>query len=171
MADTERATATLLSLLADNAAGEISAQDLRDALVSCLGGYASIYVIDGAAAQAVSATPTKLTAFAADGPYLGATPAHASDQITIGVTGVYRVDFAATISGDAATYTFRLRKNGSAEGTLAAAATLAASATGAAAFSGLVSLTANDVLTVYAAAGGAANLTVSHACLSVKRIG
>jgi len=38
MADTIRTLSALIALLADNAAGEISPQDLRDAIVSCYGG-------------------------------------------------------------------------------------------------------------------------------------
>lgn len=171
MADTERSKATLLGLLASNATGAITAQELRDLLVSVLGGYARIYVIDGATPQAVSATPTKIVCFAANGPSAGATPDHANDQITIGTTADYWVEFTASCSGDAQTYIARLRKNGSAEGTLAAEAKLDASGRATLHFAGPVTLAQNDILTVYVEAGGAANLTVKHGTLAVRRIG
>lgn len=171
MSDTERSKSALLTLLATNTQGAITAQELRDLLVSVLGGYAAISVIDGAAAQAVSATPSKLSCFAANGPSAGATPDHTADQITVGVSGDYWVEFSATIGGDAETYEFRLRKNGVAEGSLACAAKLGATDTQHTGFAGVVTLVQGDVLTIYAAAGGAANLTVKHAALAVKRIG
>lgn len=171
MADTERSKAALLTLLASNAQGAITAQELRDLLVSVLGGYASIHVIDGAAPQAVSATPSKLACFAANGPSAGATPDHTADQITVGVSGDYWVEFSASFNGDAESYVARLRKNAVAEGTLACESKLAASDKQHFHFAGVVALLQGDVLTVYAEAGGAANLTVKHATLAVKRIG
>lgn len=171
MADTERSKATLLANFPTNAAGAITAQELRDFVVSALGGYARIYVIDGAAAQAVSATPTKLSCFAANGPSAGATPDHTADQITVAVSADYWVEFTASCSGDAQTYIARLRKNGNAEGTLAAEAKLDASGRATLHFAGPVTLAQNDILTVYVEAGGAANITVKHASLSVRRIG
>lgn len=172
MADTERSTSTLLTdLFRDNVAQEISEQDLRDLIVSVLGGYGSVYVVDGATPQAVGATPSKLSQFAANGPALGATPAHASDEITVGVAGVYLVSFDATLSGDAETYTLRLYTNGSAEGSLACAAKLSSSDVSHAGFAGVVSLSGSDVLSIYVEAGSTVNLTAVHACLSIKRIG
>jgi hypothetical protein len=45
MADTMRSLSALTTLLADNAAGDISAQDLRDAVISTLPpGYAAAYI-------------------------------------------------------------------------------------------------------------------------------
>ena len=44
MADTQRSVSAVLALLADNTAGDISAQDLRDAFVSWRMGMGQIYV-------------------------------------------------------------------------------------------------------------------------------
>ena len=51
MADTIRTRASLLTLLADNATGDISANDVRDFLVSTFGVYGAIYIKDGSTAQ------------------------------------------------------------------------------------------------------------------------
>lgn len=174
MADTEQTKTVLLDLhFPDNSAGAIRAQHVRDFVVTALGGYASIYAASAASPQLLGTTPAKLTGFAANGPSAGATPDHANDQITIGVTGVYWVEFSACVSGDAATYLAKLRKNGNVEGTL-----LAECKPGAGTdierlgFAGPVSLDANDVLTVYGEADSSAkNLTIRSATLAVKRIG
>jgi hypothetical protein len=50
MPDTQRTTATIFSLLANNTAGAISPQDLRDALLSWRNGHGQIYVPAAAAA-------------------------------------------------------------------------------------------------------------------------
>lgn len=49
MADTQRTRAAILALLADNATGDISAQDLRDTVVSALPDYGELYVSASAA--------------------------------------------------------------------------------------------------------------------------
>jgi hypothetical protein len=179
MADSERTTAALQALFADNHAGAISAQDLRDFLVTALGGYAMIYVADGSTAQTVTDTAAKLTAFAANGPSLGATPAHASDQITIGTTGVYWVEFSADVVSDAevaAEHTFALYANGAAAGGLKSDCP-AVDSTRHVGFAGPVSLSAGDIITVYvgyrAGLGGPASVdvTTAQARLAVKRIG
>lgn len=172
MADTERSTAALLALCADNQAGAISAQDLRDVIVSALGGYASVYVVDGAAAQAVTGTAAKLTAFVADGPSSGATPAHADDQITIGASGNYWVEFSADVEASVlGAFVAELRNNGSAEGSMKTECEFeAAGELRHLGFAGPVTLSNGDVLTVYVS-GAVGNLTTKHARLAVKRIG
>ena len=55
MTDTARSLTALQTLLADNSAGDISAQDLRDMLVSILGVYGGLYCTAGASAQAADA--------------------------------------------------------------------------------------------------------------------
>lgn len=172
MADTQRATNALLNLLADNTSGAISEQDLRDALVSVLGGYGSVYVADGVTSQAVTAAAAKLEAFAADGPASGVTPAHADDSLTPLVTADYWVEFGADVSADVGgEFTFELRLNGAAAGGLKSTVELeAAGETRHAGFAGPISLTANDVVTVYVS-GAVGNLTVRHGRLALKRIG
>lgn len=172
MADTQRATNALLNLLADNTSGAISEQDLRDVVASVLGGYGSVYVQDGATPQAVTGAAAKLTAFAAEGPASGVTPSHADDSLTPLVTADYWLEFGADVSTDAAgEFTFELRVDGVASGGFKAVVELeAAGETRHAGFAGPISLTANDVVTVYVS-GSVANLTVKQGRLALKRIG
>lgn len=172
MADTERSTAALLARAADNNSGDITPQDLRDIIVSALGGYASVYVADGNSPQAVSATAAKLEAFDSDGPASGATPDHSSDAIAIGVTAIYWVEFCCDLEADTAgSYTAELRVDDVAAGGLKSVCEFEASGeTRSWRFAGPVSLSAANVLSVYVS-GPSANITVKHAQLAVKRIG
>ena len=77
MADTEK---TLAALLLNHQSGvPAPAQAIRDLLVSVLGAFASIHVIDGATLQALGTTPAKLSGFAANGRNVGAVPDHTND--------------------------------------------------------------------------------------------
>lgn len=58
MADTQRTIPALLTLLADNTAGDISPQDIRDMLVTLVPGLGTIYI----------STPTETTVAAANTP-------------------------------------------------------------------------------------------------------
>ena len=49
MADTQRTLAEILTFLADNTTGDISAQDLRDAVLSLSGGHGAAYISSAAA--------------------------------------------------------------------------------------------------------------------------
>ena len=100
MADTQRTLAALLVLLADNVTGDISPQDMRDLLVSVLGGYGSIFVHGGSTAQTgIKSTPVKLTGFYTNGISSGTTPDHTTDDITISVAGDYLVSGALSFIG------------------------------------------------------------------------
>lgn len=170
MPDVEK---TLAALLLNHQSGiPAPAQAVRDLLISVFGGYASIHVIDGAAAQLLGTSPAKLTGFAADGPEIGSNGDHTNDQITIGCAGAYLVSFNGSFSGDAATYTLRLRKNGAAEGSLACGVTLVGGSDQKhIGFAGIVQLSANDVLTIFGEADQAAkNITPRHMQLAAKRV-
>ncbi len=110
MAQTERTTAEVNALLADNTSGEISPIDMRDTIASALGGYGSlILTIAGAGAtkSAIGQTPLKITEYNAAGPQSsdtntnGTTVDDAAGTITIGQTGVYYVTFFCSFSLDA----------------------------------------------------------------------
>lgn len=118
MADTARTLTALQTLLADNTTGDISPQDLRDFLVSCMGGFGHLYVTGGTTAQAsLSGTPAKLTCFDSDGVNDDVTVANANDRITIATAGEYMVGFNLSFEDDTATpphtYYFPIYKNGS----------------------------------------------------------
>lgn len=174
MADTERPLIDLQALLSSNSSGEISSQDLRDFLVSVLGGYASIYVQDGAAAQVVNIAPAKLTAFAANGVAAGCTPDAAQDQIMLNTAGRYRVSGTFSLSGTAArTVQLRARIQGLEVAGVGGRCKFNASGeVTKIAFSGIVDAAASDVLTVYAEADvDTTSITVVDGNLSAKRIG
>jgi hypothetical protein len=60
MADTRRTVAALQALLADNVAGDISPQDVRDFLVSTAPAYGALYISSPAASTiSVAGTPVK----------------------------------------------------------------------------------------------------------------
>lgn len=103
MPDTPTSRADILVLFADNSIGAISEQDLRDFVVSVLGGYASIKIIAGVTAQTTTATPAKMTGFntteGSNGPASGLTADKANNEITADVAGTYRVEASVCFSG------------------------------------------------------------------------
>lgn len=175
MSDTQRDTPSLLALFPDNSSGKITPQMQRDFLVSVLGGYAWIYVENGAASQTVNVAAVKLSAFAANGsPSNGPVPDNTNDQITTVVAGDYFATGEFALSGTAArTVQFQLRKNGAAvPGVRSRAKFDAAGDLLEVSFSGPVTCAANDILTVYAAADvDGTSITVVDATLSIRRIG
>jgi hypothetical protein len=172
MADTQRDLAALLALLADNTAGAISEQDLRDLLVSALGGFGSITVQDGAAALVIGTTPVKLDKFTANGPSSSVVPDHTADSISTPVAGRYLVTGSFSFSGTAArTVQLRLRKQVAEVDGIGCRAKINASGdTVSVSFCGLVTCAASDVLNVYAEADvDATSMTLIDGSLVVKR--
>lgn len=175
MTDTQRDTPTLQALFADNSSGKITAQMVRDLLVSVFGGYGWIYVENGATPQVVNVAAAKLTAFAVNGvPSNGPVPDQANDQITVPLAGDYFAHGEFALSGTAArTVQFQLRKNGVAvAGVRSRAKFDAAGDLLEVSFSGPVTCAANDVLTVFVAADvDGTSITVVDATLSIRRVG
>lgn len=174
MADTIRDRAALLTLLADNATGNISAQDMRDLLVSLFGAYGSIFVEGGVTAQSVGTNPAQLTAFATNGPASGFLVDHTADQIVVPADGIYDISACFSFTGDStvALYGFELRNNGlQVAGGLRTTTKVATTEVRSCSFSGLLECDANDILTVYADADATRNLTVNHATLAARLIG
>lgn len=175
MADTQRSLVALQSLLADNSTGDISPQDLRDFLVSALGGYASMHCAAGSIAQTADITAAALTCWNGNGSASsGVTPDHANDRVTVSVAGDYLVTFAASLRATAGrTVKLQLRQNGVA--VAGASAEFNAQATTDIACltaTRVVTCAASDVLTVYiSASADGTNVTVSEASLSIKRVG
>ena len=93
MSDTSRSLAAIQALLADNTSQDISAQDLRDAVVSVFGNYAEIYQSGTSfTTLAVGAADEKLVTTMVDGLDSGGCAADAANQkITVTVDGVYLV--------------------------------------------------------------------------------
>lgn len=171
MADTSRTLAALQTLLADNTSNAISPQDIRDFLVSAMGGYGMISTTGASTAQGMTTSFAKLTTFTANGISNNTTPDHTNDQITVGVAGDYEVRFIIHATGaSATTFTFAPSVNGT-ESTVyqfphTTTGTESFYVTGAA----YLTLAASDVITVEGKAGGSINLTVKDSNLSVKRL-
>lgn len=92
MPDTRRTKSALQTLLADNVAGDISPQDIRDLLVSTAPAYGAYYVSSAAATTlGGTSTPTKAAGTTAS---LGA-----SSDITVATTNRITYTAAPTIQG------------------------------------------------------------------------
>jgi len=174
MSDTQRSLVALQALLADNNVEAISEQDLRDALVSALGGYGSISVQDGTTAQTgIGTTPSQLGGFAANGPSSGTTPDQTSSQIAVGVAADYGVAAALYVTGTPSrTVQVRLRKNGLEVNGVGARATFDASGgLESLVLAGQVTCLAADILALYVEADQAGtSVTLVDGNFSVKRL-
>jgi hypothetical protein len=172
MPDTERTWAELQALLADNTTKEIGPQDLRDAIVSCLGGYASMYVTASAVSQALTATPQLVTCWTGIGAQRGATADPATDRITFGVSGDYMLALTASLkSSAAADVDLLLYKNGLAMA--GAQSRVQAAAAERVCSLALVVNTINtgDYLEMWATSVPNRDVTFYDAHLTVKRVG
>lgn len=171
MAETERTFAELQVLLADQSAKAISPQDLRDAVVTALGGYASLYVDGGVAAQALTAVMAKVDAWAGVGPQRGDSASHADNEVTCAVGGDRLVVFCAQLTaGVSTTVDFELRLNG-VKVTGATTRCAAGSSPVACSFASVVTVGAGQKLSVYAACTPDASVTLRNAQLVEKRAG
>lgn len=173
MPDTQRSTAALIALYADNTARAISEQDLRDGIVSAFGGYGAIYVNDGATAQNfTAATPAKLTGFAANGISSGMTPDEADDELVIGVDGDHMFACSLAMTAQAsAIVKAQFRKNGTA--VTGARTQGKADATGklTLSWSFPFAAVATDSITVWLESDTTGNITLIDGILHAKRIG
>lgn len=175
MADTRRTKAAILTLFADNTTGLVSPQDLRDFVVTALGGYASLKTVDGSTAQTgIGVTPVKLTTWDTNGDSNGLTPDHTSDDITIDVSGVYHVDCNVSFSGTAnATFQLHLRVDNVEKDEGLHRKLSTGGDVGSAGFSGIVTVAANEVLTVWVEsddAGTGDSITPADAQFNVNQI-
>jgi len=174
MADTPRSLADLQSYLADNTNGNISAQDLRDFLVTALGVYGSISCFEASTQQDNPDTGAKLTCFTANGNSHGMTPDHTDDSITVDVAGNYDILFQVSFSGtNSSEVRFRLRIDGVEQdfgctrklgtgGDIGSASFLAPG----------VTLAVDEVISVYVETDGATDdLTVADAQLTARMVG
>ena len=105
MPEQERTIANLAALLADNVAGDISPQEVRDLMASSMGGYAGlIQTVAGGqdTLLAVGATPVLIDVYdvvssqSIDVNLLGAQASLANSELTVGVDGFYQLSFFAS---------------------------------------------------------------------------
>ena len=138
--------------------------------------YGSISVDEGASAQTLTNAGQyySVTQFAVNGLSSGMTPDHTNDRITVTNAGVYEVSCVMSFSGTASTiYDMAIYVDGSINTTLTIQRDIGTGNTvGAAAISGLVSLTAGQVLTLWAKSDGTSKaFLVVHANLNVRSVG
>lgn len=174
MADTARTVAALQTLLANNVTGDISPQDLRDFLVTSLGVFGGIGIPTLASAtQALTAdTPAKITLFTAE-VIQGVTASHANDQLTIVVSGWYKVNgcFSMESSAGNTIFDFIVNVDGSPSSVAIQRKVSTGGDVGAASFSGLIELTAGEVLTLEATADDNTTLKFTRAHFNAELIG
>jgi len=175
MADTRRAKTALQTLLADNTTGQISAQDLRDFLVTVLGGYGCITLADGSTAQTgLSATPAKITGFDTDGPAVGFTvDSTTNNRITVDIDCACEVALHMSFSGSVGKeFDLHIYKSGVDTGygmhcTLDAGGEVQPASCG-----GLLDCSAADYIEVYISSpDGGTSITPTDMQLIVKQIG
>lgn len=173
MADTIRSRTALLALLADNTNGDISAQDMRDVLVSVHGVYGAIYAENGSTAQTgISDTAAKMTGFSANGISSGTTPDYTNNQITLGSDGIYLVFLQVSFTGTASkTFECQIRNNDGNTNYHSNRKLGATGDVGSASCLALLSCSANDVMSVYVlSSDGGSSFTINEAQLVVYRI-
>lgn len=141
--------------------------------------YGQLYVHDGATAQAIDATPAKMTGFATAGPAaatrdgnLGVVPSLADDHIAIKANGIYRVKFTIHATVSAAAVVQAHARFGTTE--IAQIAGQDEALTGRLRVvlvgEGIYVPSADGNISVYLEAGAAINITPVHASLVVERL-
>lgn len=174
MADTKRSVAGLQTLLADNTAGDISPQDLRDMLVSAIGisGGIGIPTVASATQAIVAATPEKVELFTASQDH-GVTAAHATHDMTVAISGLYHVtgNFSMYCDTNSIVFDFVVRVDGATTGVGAQRKVGTGADLGSASFGGMITLTAGEVVTLWVEGDKNTNLVLSRAQFMMHMIG
>jgi hypothetical protein len=104
VADVELSYADILAALANNADWAIDAPEVRQSVISALGGYGQLSVVDGSTPQALDGSVQKLLGFTdalpAD-PNSNVVPNVTNQHMTVAVEGVYQAHLSVqtTLSG------------------------------------------------------------------------
>ena len=183
MAQTERDAASILALLADNAIGAISPQDLRDALASMQGygsmilsvasapivmndvgvGYTLVDVFDSITVQSIDENT--------DGVEGELAPGY---RLVLGSAGVYRVVFWASFSlvANNKLVTFRPHINGVAGAVEVDRFVAVGDDTGVSSFEEILPFETNDFIDMRVKLNsGTSNMTYLAAALNLNRVG
>jgi hypothetical protein len=175
MADTQRTLTALMTLLADNTAGAISPQDVRD-LVATVRARAAQISVPLAAAAAITISDTT-SYFECTAPTWSLGPADSFDQsdgngrLTYIGTVAVMLHLACTVSFSSASNNqqlhLRLAKNGTTDATSEVVRKVGTGAdVGSAALHLIVSVAANDHISLWVRnATSAANITIQAANL------
>jgi hypothetical protein len=161
------------SPVTDNVLAEILATYIGTKLGGGAPAYGGLYVQGASTAQTgLSGTPAKLTPFDTDALSANMTSAHASDDITADVDGVYEVDISISFAGsNNSTFHIELYLNGSPTGFSGHRKISTGGDVGSFGFHGRLALVATDVLSLYASsADGGTSITVQDAQFMASRI-
>lgn len=183
MANTERTTAQINSLLADNTSGDVSPQDLRDAIASIFGGYGGLLLsLSGSPVikSDVAQTPLIITEYdhveaqSSDVNSSGVVVSAAAGTITIGQSGIYMIHFSVSfsLSSPNTLASFRLYTN-SVVGDVGVDRFIGgASQSASANFVAMLTLTAGDILDIRAFIdSGTASITFTNVGFLLHRVG
>jgi len=127
----------------------------------------------GAQTGVIGTSYVKIDQFDTDGPNLGSTPSHANDQITVGSTGVYNLEFAVSFEGSNTTiYTVAIHVNAVSNDAFRGIRSVGTGTDiGSAARAGVLSLSAGDVVDLRVKSDGAAKDFDMHSgTLAITRI-
>lgn len=178
MAETERTYAAIIALLADNTSGDISPEDVRDAIASCMGGYGGLKTDSAQAMTAVIGTsPIKMTTWNDDLPSEGINVIsdNANNDIDVTLAGDYEVHFWCSTSSatSGVSYAFQLYVDGVAVDELRTTESASSSDLDSPpAFSGIITLSGGETLDVrvFCSSGSGRSMTVTHGAFWLKRI-
>lgn len=174
MVDTIRQRSELLTLLADNTSGAISPQDLRDFVVTALGGYGGVYVSTPVSAfTCTSSTERTFPAYDATTASSDVVAAVPASTLTLPVAGDYLVmfDISGSFDSNIVSAEFKVAKNGTATsftttGDFTTSGTIYAVGT-----HGIITCAADDVLSVRVETDTTADFTISSGTFACAMLG
>lgn len=183
MAQTEREWTTIETLLANNTNRQISPTDHRDVMASAMGGYAALILTAAGSPATIVGVDTsytlvdvfdQITAQSSAANTSGASATLSPTYtLTVGVTGIYRLDFWSSVSFTTPNrlVTFRPHVNGS-PGLVQFERYVSSSDTGSIAASTVLSFTAADVVDIRVKINSTSgDMSFSGAGLSISRVG
>ena len=173
MVDTVRSYDDLNALLADNKSGEISAQDLRDFLITVFKSSAALSCFEANHDQEnIGTTGTLLTAYTNEISSSVITASAANDNFTVSLDGYYRLTFGCSFSAtNGAIVKFRVRVNG-VEKPFGTTRNVGSGDIGSCGFVGLLDLVAGNVVTIYVHSNGATDdVNISDSQCVLKFVG
>lgn len=177
MPDTERNLTALLALYADNTTGDISPQDLRDGIVSILGGYGGLKITSAQAMSGTIGTGYIVANIWNDTLPVDANstvvPDAANDDIDVAVAADYEVHVCIRCSSGSASeaFTFAVFVNGVETDVKGVWVTDSGGNGPMLSFSGIISVSAADAVDVRVKATGASkSITANNGTFWLKRV-
>ena len=152
MSDTIRSRTDLVALLANNTTGDISPQDLRDFLVTALGGYGGVYTTASSTSPVACVANTERTLPTFDNamPVSGVVTDTVNGTLTVPIAGDYLSNLSLNLSCDVNNTDIEIKGaiNGVATPFIVSRSFPTANSGGSVSLLGLVAHAANDVLSI-----------------------